>query len=155
MPNHARSRLIFHGSVVFLLGMLAGFPFAFVLLAEVNGTDTWIPGTVRAWRMAHLEGALNGMLLILVAAASGHLPIGAKGEKVIVYGLVLSAWGNIIASINSALTGGRGLEFNGLTANSLTYVLFMAAIFAVLAAFVVLAEAAWRDTGSSAGKGDS
>lgn len=149
MPQHLRSRLIFHGSVVFLLGMLAGFPFAFVLIAEQSpDVTTSIPGTVRAWRMAHLEGALNGMILIVVAAATGHLTIGARGQSIILYGLIVTAWGNIIASINSALTGGRGLSFNGFTMNSLTYVLFMAAIFAVLASFTLIAEAAWRDSKS-------
>lgn len=151
MPQHLRSRMIFHGAVVFLLGMLAGFPYAFVLIADLSPeSTTFIPGTVRAWRMAHLEGALNGLLLIIIATATGHLTIGARGQKIIFYGLVVTAWGNILASINSALTGGRGLAFDGFTLNSLTYLLFMAAIFAVLAAFVILAQAAWRDSKSSA-----
>jgi hypothetical protein len=147
MPQHLRSRLIFHGAVVFLLGMFAGFPYAFVLLAELNeGITTSIPGTLRAWRMAHLEGALNGMLLIIVSNATRHLTIGSRGQKVIVYGLVMTAWGNIVASINSALTGGRGLEFDGASATSVTYVLFMAAVVAVILSFMVIAEAAWRDS---------
>lgn len=144
MPDQLRNRLIFHGAAVFLVGMLVGFPFAFVLLAEVNGTETFIPGTVRAWRMAHLEGALNGMLIIIAACATAHFPVSDRGTKVIYYGLVITAWGNIIASINSALTGGRGLSFNGFTANSLTYLLFMAAIFGVIAAFAVIAHAALK-----------
>ncbi len=147
MPQHLRSKLIFHGAVVFLLGMLAGFPYAFVLIAQITeGVTTSIPGTVRAWRMAHLEGALNGMLLIMVAAATAHLPIGPRGTKVLLYGLIITAWGNIIASINSALTGGRGLSFDGASATSVTYIFFMAAVFAIIAAFVVIAEAAWRDS---------
>ena len=146
MSEQMRSRLIFHGAVVFLLGMLAGFPFAFVLIAEVDGGTTSIPGTVRAWRMAHLEGALNGMLLLLVAAVAGHLSMSTGRQRVLFYGLVITAWGNIIASINSALTGGRGLSFTGADANTVTYVLFMAAVFAVIAAFVLIAEAAWKDS---------
>ena len=144
MPEQLRNRLIFHGATVFLVGMFVGFPYAFVLLAEVNGTETFIPGTVRAWRMAHLEGALNGMLIIIAACATAQFPVGDRGTKVIYYGLVVTAWGNIIASINSALTGGRGLSFDGLTANSLTYLLFMAAIVGVIAAFAVIAHAAWK-----------
>lgn len=144
MPDTLRSRLIFHGAVVFLLGMFAGFPFALVLLAEVNGTETFMPGTVRAWRMAHLEGALNGMLIIIAACATAQFPVGDRGTNIIYYGLVVTAYGNIIASINSALTGGRGLSFNGLTANSITFLLFSAAIIGVIAAFTVIAHAAWK-----------
>jgi len=147
MPQRLRSRLIFHGAIVFLLGMLSGFPFAMVLVAELNpDSTTSIPGTVRAWKMAHLEGALNGILLLLVASVTAHLSIGPRGQNVLFYGLVITAWGNILASVNSALTGGRGLTFDGVTFNSLTYVLFMAGVLAVIAAFVVIAEAAWRDS---------
>jgi hypothetical protein len=52
--------------------MVAGFPFAFVLLQKVvlwpfPALDWAPPGDVRAWRMAHLEGILNGLTLIAIA----------------------------------------------------------------------------------------
>ncbi len=49
MDERLRHKMIFHGAVVILLGLLAGFPFAFVITEQM-------PGDVRAWRMAHLEG---------------------------------------------------------------------------------------------------
>jgi len=64
MNPRLRSRLVFHGAIVVMLGLLAGFPHAFVLTGQIAGEE-------RAWRMAHLEGLLNGMLAMLAAAVSG------------------------------------------------------------------------------------
>ena len=67
MNERDQRTLIRHGALVFLLGLAAGFPFAIEILGRF---DLWpvsiemdMPGDYRGWRMAHLEGVLNGMLL--------------------------------------------------------------------------------------------
>ncbi|MEQ9529279.1 MAG: hypothetical protein RIF42_12815, partial [Parvibaculaceae bacterium] len=108
MNKNTQMLLAGHGALVFLAGMLAGFPFASVLVASLDpGAATMWPGDVRAWRMAHMEGALNGMLMIAVAGAMAHAAMGATMARVIVWGLIVTGWGNIIASVVSAMTGGR------------------------------------------------
>jgi hypothetical protein len=60
------------------------------------------------------------------------------------WSLVITGWGNIVASIIGPLFGGRGLTFGGGVANSLMFLLFMAAVFAVIVAMVVTVRGAWR-----------
>src|SRR5262249_46368507 len=70
MNDRLRSLMVGHGALVFLVGMVAGFPFAFAILGRIvlwpfPGAIDWTGSTdVRAWRMAHLEGILNGLTLI-------------------------------------------------------------------------------------------
>src|SRR5439155_19842599 len=101
-----QSLLIASGALVFLLGMLAGFPFTLVALGTPVG-----PGDVRGWRMAHLEGILNGLLLIAVAAVAPRLTLTARWQSVLAWSLLLTAWPNTIASILGPAFGGRGLTF--------------------------------------------
>ena len=134
-----------HGALVFLAGMLAGFPFASVPVPSLDpgAAPSW-PGDVRAGRMAHMEGALNGMLMIAVAGAMAHAAMGATMARVIVWGLIVTGWGNIIASVVSAMTGGRGLGFTGADWNTVTFTLFMAAILGVIAAMIAVAWASFK-----------
>ena len=140
MSRRLRSLMVANGSVVFLIGMIAGFPFAFVVLGKVvlwplPGSLEWTgPGDVRGWRMAHLEGILNGLTLIAVAGVGERLRLSQRRQAVVAWALIVTAWGNIIASVIGPVFGGRGLEFGGSVANSLMYLLFVAAVVAVIVA---------------------
>jgi len=119
MNRNMQMLLVGNGALVFLAGMLAGFPYASVLVASVDpGAATMWPGDLRAWKMAHLEGALNGMLMIAVGAAMAQAAMTARVQSIIVWGLIVTGWGNIIASFVSAMTGGRGLGFTGADWNT-------------------------------------
>ena len=140
MAPRLRSLMVAHGALVFLVGLVAGFPFAFVILEKVAlwpfpGTLAWAPGgDVRAWRMAHLEGILNGLTLFAVAAAADHVRLDARRQRWVAWGLIVTAWGNMSASLIGPLFGGRGLEFGHGVANSLMYLLFVLAIVTVVLA---------------------
>ena len=144
MSARLQSLLIANGALVFLVGLAAGFPFAFVVLGKIvlwpiPGALEWqMPGDVRAWRMAHLEGILNGLTLFAVAAIGPRLTLSARAHAVLAWSLVVTAWGNIVASLIGPMFGGRGLEFGGGTANSLMYVLFVVAVGAVIVAMVLV-----------------
>jgi hypothetical protein len=142
MNERDQRTLVRHGAIVFLLGLAAGFPFAVEIVGRL---DLWpfpaspaidMPGDYRGWRMAHLEGVLNGLLLISVAAVGGHLKLGKRGAAWVTRGLLVCAWGNILASWIGPLAGQRGLTFDGLGWNSLVYLLFVAAIVGVIGAMV-------------------
>src|SRR5436190_587322 len=98
--------MIFHGAVVILLGLLAGFPYALVVTGSLAGSE-------RAWRMAHLEGVLNGLLVIVVAAVWDRLALDGWKRDVLAWSLVLIAYGNVVASVIGATFAGRGLEPGG------------------------------------------
>jgi len=155
MSDRLQSTLIAHGALVFLVGMVAGFPFAFVLLQKVAlwplpALEWTPPGDVRAWRMAHLEGILNGLTLIGVAAAGRRIVLGARAQAWVAWGLIVTAWGNIVASVIGPIFGVRGLELGDGLANSLMYLLFVVAIVAVMVAMTLVARGAFaaaRDGG--------
>jgi len=148
VSDRSASVLIANGALVFLAGMAAGFPFAFLLLGKIalwpipGAIDVMMPGDVRGWRMAHLEGVLNGLTLIGVAAVGSRLRLSDRAERVLVWSLIVMAWGNEVASWIGPLFGGRGLAFGGGVANSLMYLLFVAAIVGVVVAMWLVAAGA-------------
>lgn len=152
MNERLRSSMVANGALVFLLGMLAGFPFALVLVPELSLQPAPVPGDVRGWRMAHLEGILNGLTLIAVAAVADRLRLSTRSQRVVAWGLIATAWGNMIASLIGPLVGGRGLTFGGGVANSLMYVLFMLAVVTVLVAMGLVFVGALR--GSPGARGE-
>ncbi len=143
MPTRHHSLLIGHGAIVFILGLAAGVPFLWALDAVAAGGGAVEAEALRAWRMAHLEGTLNGMMMIAVAAAAKQLSVSDGRSSIITWGLIATGWGNILASFVSGMTGGRGLAFTGIDWNTLTFTLFSIAIVGVIAAFVVLALVAF------------
>ncbi len=143
MPTRHHSLLIGHGALVFILGLIAGVPFLWAIEAVAAGGGAVEAEALRAWRMAHLEGTLNGMLMIAVAAAAKQLTLSETRSSLITWGLIATGWGNILASFVSGMTGGRGLAFTGIDWNTLTFTLFSIAIVGVVLAFIVLAIAAF------------
>lgn len=144
MTEQDRRTLVAHGALVFLVGLVAGLPFGFEILGRVElwpipgGFDFDPPGDARGWRMAHLEGILNGMLLFAVAAVAPLLQLGSRGAAWVTKGLLVCAWGNIIASWIGPLSETRGLAFSGFSWNSLVYLLFIAAIIGIVGAMVAV-----------------
>lgn len=150
MSDRSRTLLIAHGALVFLAGLLAGFPFAFYELGKIalwpiiGDIAITMPGDTRAWRMAHLEGILNGLVLFAVAAFAPLLRLGRRESTALTWTLVVTAWGNTIAAILGPFTGGRGLELAGSFANRLMFLLFTASVVAVIAAMIIVARGAFR-----------
>ena len=127
MDERRRRRLGFHGAIVIVLGLLAGFPFALVILGQMQGD-------LRAWRMAHLEGVLNGLLLWAAAGVGPVLRLSQRSQDVLLWSLVIVAYGNTLASVLAATSGERGLEPGGNAANMTVYVAFMLAVVAMFVA---------------------
>ncbi len=86
-----------HGLLVMLASMFAGFMLMFNLLGGVEiwpGNIIEIPmyGTESGWVRAHTGGALNGVLVIIVALALPKLKLGEFAQKFTAYGLIYCAW---------------------------------------------------------------
>ena len=148
MTERRAAAMIMHGALVFLIGMAVGFPYAFHELGRIElwpfpGSITVeLPGDTRAWRMAHLEGILNGLTLMVVAAVAPRLSLTERVGRLVAWGLIVTAWGNVVASVLGPIAGGRGLAFGGGVANSIMYLLFVAAIVAVMLAMALVFAAA-------------
>jgi hypothetical protein len=135
MDRKRASLLAAHAAIVLLIGLIVGFPFA---------TATTAGGDVRAWRMAHLEGLLNGLLMLGVAAASPFLTLGARAQGVLFWALIVTGYGNALASWLAAGSGERGLAAGGTLANNLVFAGFMIAVVTVIVALLVTAIGAFR-----------
>ena len=126
--NRTASFLVMHGLIVVLLGLLVGFPYASAV------TGGWGAEAERAWLMAHLEGVLNGLLVIALGVAAPHLKLSGAQARWLRLGALAAGYGNIAAATLGAASGARGLVPGGPLANWTVYALFVIAIVGVLAA---------------------
>ena len=151
-----RALLVAHGAALFLLGLASGIPFGIELLQRF---ELWplpflvpmdVPGDARGWRMAHLEGILNGLTLFGVAGTAHLVKFTQRGALVAYWGAVTGGWANTIAAIIGPLTETRGLAFGGAW-NSVVYLLFVAAIIGIVAAMIAILQGIGRSNGLSRG----
>jgi hypothetical protein len=105
-------------------------------------------GEERAWRMAHLEGVLNGLLVLGVAGVAPGLALSRGQQALLAWSLVGAGYANVIASVIGAWTGQRGLALANSAANNLVFVLFVAAIVAVFLGLGLAALGALRARGA-------
>jgi hypothetical protein len=89
-------KLFFHGAAVIWVGLLAGFPFGFVVMHRMEGD-------VRAWHMAHLEGVLNGLLTFGAAAALKHLSLDER--RIPLYASNLAVFTMFVVAVVAVLVG--------------------------------------------------
>ncbi len=137
MDARLQARMIYHGGIVFLLGLALGLPFGLVLLGSMEGSE-------RAWRMAHLEGVLNGLLVIGIAAIGPALGLSAGRAVTVAWCMIVTAYGNEVASALGAVYGVRGLSPGGSFVNTTVYVLFMVAVVTVVVGMGLVTAAARR-----------
>lgn len=153
MAEHSQTKdlqrlLIGHGGLLLFLAGVLGFGFLFFLIGKIAlwpipwEIDYQMPGTYDAWRMAHMEGIANGLLLWLTAAVLPLLPFEAKGQKRIAYAMLVITWTIVIASaLDPLFPDSRGLAFGGPVTNQMAFFLFYVG---VLGAMIVPAVIAWR-----------
>ncbi len=109
--------MIGNGLLVILVAMLAGFMLMFNL---IGGIEIWpgkiiplhIYGTSEGWVRAHSGGAMNGLLVVVVALALPKLNLTQRLQAWTAWGFVYIAWSFTVfywlgnASGNRALTMG-------------------------------------------------
>lgn len=103
--HDTRRRLCWHGALLLLLGMLTG-------LVEAQFTN------VRMGLAAHLEGIMNGILLLALAQAWPELRLGARAHALALRALLYGTYANFGFTTLSAIWGTIGLS--PITADGLT-----------------------------------
>ncbi|MGB1087563.1 MAG: hypothetical protein ACPG06_04280 [Alphaproteobacteria bacterium] len=143
-----RRALIGHGALLVFAGGVIGFAFLFFLIGKIalwpipGSIDYQLPGTYDGWRMAHIEGIMNGIFLWLAAALLPYLPLGAVGLKRATYGLIVVGWTFVIAStIDPLFLDSRGLEFGGPLSNLVAFFLFYVGVLIVM---IMMPIIAWK-----------
>jgi hypothetical protein len=128
--------MIFHGTVVLLIGLIAGFPF---LIGIVRKAET---RRIDAWRAAHTGLSGTGVMVIAMGAALQLWAANGALATVATTGIVLGAYGIALAMTLAALTGARGLVAGGPISNWVVYAAYMVGVPATLVgavAFLALA----------------
>ena len=106
--------MIGNGLLVVLASMLAGFMLMFSL---IGGMEIW-PGKIVAfevygsndgWVRAHSGGAMNGLLVIVVALALPTLRLSELMQRVIAFGFIYVAWSFTFFYWVGNAAGNRGL----------------------------------------------
>lgn len=132
MSKSLQRRLVFHGGIVTLLGMLCGGPLAAVLLG-------YMPGNADDWTLAHMEGLVNGLLMLAVAACSSLLLLSDRQYKLLLWSLVITGYGNALYGWVRGLFSVQGLDFSPPLSNQLAAILGgVPVIFAFIAIALVI-----------------
>jgi len=130
-------RMIFHGAAVMWIGLMAGFPFGFVIMGRMEGE-------LRAWHMAHMEGILNGLLTLAAAAVLKYLSIDERRVPLYAWSFIVAAWTNIVASVIAAIVRQRGLELALPISNLVVFTIFVVGVLAVLVGLYLMLRGAQR-----------
>lgn len=107
--------LLFNGSIVLLSGLLSGVPMGLAIIQK-RGSEK-----VRAWRVAHSTLIMDGLLMIIVGLVVPSLSLGELASGVLVWGLVISAYGFVLALTIGAWKGYRGLTPEPYGINTILY----------------------------------
>jgi (hydroxyamino)benzene mutase len=93
----ANRRLMWHGMLLFLLGLFTGF-------AEAYFTN------VRMGLAAHLEGVMNGILLLALGAIWPHVRLGRNAQAAAFWTALYSAYANWLLTTLAAIFGTGALS---------------------------------------------
>jgi hypothetical protein len=107
--------LLLSGSVVLLIGLLAGYPYGKAITSQASEP------IVRAWRLAHSSLAMGGTTSLATGAVLPWLNAGGWERPVIAWSLVLSGLAFSIALPYGAWKGHRGLVAEGPFDNWVVY----------------------------------
>lgn len=119
MNDRQRQVLIVNGIGLVIGAIVVGWVFFFFLLREVvlwpipGSLPVAIPGDERGWRMAHMEGLTNGLLLIAIGAIGGRLRLGPRAARVLQWSALITGWLFFLPAAFGPLVGARGLAFGG------------------------------------------
>lgn len=133
-----RRRLVRHGLLLFLLGLLTGF----IVPSMTNP---------RAGLAAHLEGVMNGMFLVVAGLAWQELRISDRVGRVLSWLLLFGTYANWAATTASAVLGtskgtpiaGAGFHAGPLAEQGVYALLVLVGLTMVLAC-IGLVVGAWR-----------
>ena len=104
--NANRSHLGLHGSIVLLIGLLAGIGFSYAATTTSVESDVY-----KNWRFAHLEGLFNGVVVLAVAGAWPVIERNRRASTVGVWLLIIGAYANAIGPwITALFIGHRVIE---------------------------------------------
>jgi hypothetical protein len=153
--NPRLRRMIGHGAIVTVLGLLAGFG---LLMSLIGGFELFpgtlvpfdLPGDPRAWARTHAGGLMNGLLVMTGAVVLHVMPVSQRTTARLYWMLVGTGYANTVFYWGGLLSPSRALTFgdNRLGESNLAGIvgLVPAFVFAFVttAAMLILAREGFR-----------
>jgi hypothetical protein len=100
MTSHDRARLVFHGAMVLLVGLLCGYPTVVETLSQ--------PG--RMWHTAHEALIMIGIWLLATSSVLAVIKLDRREASGLVWSLIATGYGLMIAVVTQAITGVEAFE---------------------------------------------
>lgn len=117
MTERDQIRMLFHGAIALMIGLLAGIPMGQAI------TGGWGEDAVRAWRVAHVGVVAGGLMLIAIAPALRFVTLPRRQAGWLVGALVISTYAAAIGLPLGAIVSVRGLEPGHSVANTVVFLL--------------------------------
>ncbi|MGQ0622888.1 MAG: styrene-oxide isomerase StyC [Panacagrimonas sp.] len=148
-----QKRMIGHGALILLIGMLAGIGLLVSLLGGIEvipGTiiQVDIPGTSAGWVRAHIGSMLNGMLIILVALVIHAIGLAEETARNLRWMLIGTGYANTLFYAAALFAPNRALSFasNRLGTANLASIIGLApalifAVISLIAVFILMKSA--------------
>jgi hypothetical protein len=137
MSTHTQRQFVFHGAVILLGGMLAGFPLAVAIARNYGAQD------VHAWAVTHTSLVGAGILLIAIGAAMRQLALTDRQSRLLPHALLFSVYALCVGLVVSAITGHRGMAPDGSTLNLALCMTNVAGVVGALFAGVLLVRGSY------------
>jgi hypothetical protein len=117
--RHQR-QLALHGSVVLLIGLLAGIGFSYAAVTETVTSDLY-----KNWKFAHLEGLFNGVVVLATAGVWAHIDSARRSVDVGRWLLIVGAYANAIGPwITALFIGHRVIEPSSFLESVVVYLFY-------------------------------
>ncbi len=94
----SRTQLAMHGSIVLLIGLLAGIGYSYAATTASVDSDLY-----KNWRFAHLEGLFNGVMVLAIAGAWPSIDRPGMAVTAGRWLLILGAYANALGPWITAL----------------------------------------------------
>lgn len=134
----AARTLVFHGTLVLLIGLLCGVPYGRAINAGAPAHR------VSAWRLTHLSLPLGAILMFAVAPLLTPFAVAASLKQLMAGLLIVSGYAFCVALPLAAITGERGLSARGPFPARIVFLANMLGVVTSLLASLALVYAAYR-----------
>ena len=126
MTDTDRPRLIFHGAVVLLIGLLCGLP---TVVESINESG-------RFWHTAHEALIMMGIWMLASSSVLPALVLERREKTALIASLLVMGYGFTVALVIGGSVGANAFEPGGTPA---TFTAFVAAVVGIGGAFVATA----------------
>ena len=121
--------LALNGALVLTVSLVAGL---FLYLAIRNDREQ------AAWHLLHAGGTGRGVMLLALAAIIEYPVLPAWQLPTMSWLFIVFAWTSMAAMTIRAVTGERGLKYQGSLVNRLVYIFYAVATVAIFPAVALL-----------------